>query len=156
MKKQILIIGASLGIGFTTGYMFKDYQDKPAIENIVENYQVQRIIDGDTIVLSDQRRVRLIGIDTPERGEHYFQEAKIRLENLIADKQITLEKDISETDRFGRLLRYIVIDEKNINEILVREGYAQAKKYKPDTKYSEIFEQAEKEAREKQLGIWKQ
>jgi len=129
-------------------------------ENIPEDVQeptsfkVQRVIDGDTFVLSTGERVRLIGIDTPERNEYYFQEAKGRLEELILGKEIMLEKDVSDKDRYGRLLRYVFIDDIFINKIMVQEGHAKAYPYKPDTKYKVEFTDLESQAKDNQLGIW--
>jgi micrococcal nuclease len=115
---------------------------------------VVRVIDGDTFVLEGESRVRLICIDTPERGEFYYEEATRYLESLALNKEVRLEKDVSETDRYGRLLRYVYIDDIFINEALVRGGYAQVYRFPPDTKYCDLFQEAEKAAKSEKLGIW--
>jgi len=118
---------------------------------------VTRVIDGDTIVMADESRVRLIGIDTPEIDSDfdcYAQKAKRRLEELVLNKKVDLEKDISPTDKYGRLLRHVWVDEKLVSLILVEEGWAQVSTYPPDVKYQEVFLAAQSRAREKGLGIW--
>jgi len=120
-------------------------------DNIVN---ISKVIDGDTIKLTNGQVVRLICIDTPETNEPYYQEAKNRLEKLIENKNVRLEKDVSETDRYGRLLRYVYLDNKFINLIMVEEGYAKAYRYEPDVKSCDELEAAEGKARYSNLGIW--
>ena len=121
---------------------------------------VAKVIDGDTIKLGNGEVVRYIGIDTPETNhprkgkECGGEEAKAENKKLVEGKMVRLEKDVSETDRYGRLLRYVFVGDLFVNEYLVRQGYAQARSYPPDVKYQEIFRQAEKEAREKKMGLW--
>jgi micrococcal nuclease len=121
---------------------------------------VTRIIDGDTVILEGGLRIRYIGVDTAEMGsgkkvdECFASEAKAKNEELVLNKEVELEKDVSETDRFGRLLRYVWIDGKMINEELVASGYARVATFPPDVKYKDRFVAAEKLAREKGLGLW--
>ena len=115
---------------------------------------VSRVIDGDTVELANGERVRLIGIDTPERDRPYFQEAKEKLTELIEGKEVVLEKDISEQDRYGRLLRYVWLGSVLINLEMVKQGYANSYTYPPDVKYQEEILQAEREARQKGIGLW--
>ncbi len=118
---------------------------------------VTKVIDGDTIVLENGKIVRYIGIDTPEvsLGKVCFsQEATDKNKQLVLGKKVELNKDVSETDRYGRLLRYVYEGGNFINEILVREGYANALTYPPDTANSDLFMQAQKEAREEKRGLW--
>ena len=98
-----------------------------------------RIIDGDTFELSTGEKVRLICKDTPEVNEKGYEEAKEFLSNLILNKEIRLEKDISETDKYNRLLRYAFISNPEdstseifINKELVSQGYAEIMRIKPD------------------------
>lgn len=120
-----------------------------------EKLVVARVIDGDTIELSNDERVRLIGIDTPERGDCYYKEAKSRLEQLALGKEVILQKDITNRDKYNRLLRYIYLDDIFINDVLVKEGYAKAYYYKPDTKFYKAFRESEKDAKQNELGLWK-
>jgi len=73
---------------------------------------------------------------------------------LVEGKEVRLERDISETDRYGRLLRYVYVDDVLVNAELVRQGLAQAKAYPPDTRYQGYLEEMEAEAREAGRGIW--
>jgi micrococcal nuclease len=127
---------------------------------IKEKVKVSRVIDGDTFELSDKRRVRYIGINSPEMTDTrsevrcLAQKAKEADQKLIEGKEVELEKDVSETDKYGRLLRYVWIDGKMINEELMEEGWTQIDTYPPDVKYQTIFLNEEKEAKLNNLGIW--
>lgn len=116
--------------------------------------KVSRIVDGDTIDISTGQRLRYIGIDTPESGDCFGSESTKKNKELVLDREVSLEKDISETDKYGRLLRYVWIDDKMINEELVRTGYAKVSTYPPDVEYTDRFVQAEREARENKRGLW--
>lgn len=115
---------------------------------------VVRVIDGDTIVLEGGEHLRYIGMDTPEIGQPYYQEAKIANEELVLGKKVRLEKDVSERDRYKRLLRYVYIDNIFVNAELVKKGVARAKAYPPDTKHLKEFEALEKEAILEGKGLW--
>jgi len=116
---------------------------------------VTQVIDGDTIVIQGGRHVRYIGIDAPEEGEPYYLEAKRVNRELVAGKKVRLERDISETDKYGRLLRYVYVGDTFVNAEIVRQGYAWAKAYPPDVKYQPYLEAMEKEARQLKRGIWR-
>ena len=118
---------------------------------------VTRVIDGDTIEIQGGKRVRYIGIDTPESTsvqECFGTEATNRNRQLVEGKVVTLEKDVSETDRYDRLLRYVYVGGVMVNETLVREGFAQASTYPPDVKYQDVFLTAQRQAREANRGFW--
>ena len=124
---------------------------------------VTKVIDGDTIevnIAGTIYKVRYIGIDTPElddkRAEYcaLAQEATRYNRQLVEGKTVRLEKDVSETDKYGRLLRYVHVDDIFVNAELVRQGLAWAKAYEPDTKYQNILAKAEAEARQDKIGIW--
>ena len=117
--------------------------------------RVTGVIDGDTIVIQGGQHVRYIGIDAPEKGQTYYQEAKQTNRDLVQDKEIRLEKDLTDKDRYGRLLRYVYVDDTLINAEMVKSGYAYAKAYPPDIKYQVYLEAMEKEARLIQRGMWK-
>ncbi len=122
--------------------------------------RVARVVDGDTGKLEDGRTVRYIGIDTPEtvdprRGVQCFgKEASAKNKELVLGKEVRLEKDVSETDKYKRLLRYIFVSDMFVNEYLVREGYAKASSYPPDVRYQDRFREAEREAMENKRGLW--
>ena len=119
--------------------------------------KVVRVIDGDTIEIAGGAHVRYIGMDTPEiypEVEYYGLEAKAKNIELVEGKVVTLVKDVSETDKYGRLLRYVYVDGVFVNGELVRLGYARAVAYPPDTRCRWQLEQLEKEAKAAKLGIW--
>jgi micrococcal nuclease len=123
-------------------------------------FHVARVVDGDTIKLENGETVRYIGIDTPETVDPrrpvgcFGKEAGNKNTELVLGKEIRLEKDISDADKYGRLLRYVYVGDIFVNEYLVREGYARASSYPPDVKYQELFREAEWEAREMKRGLW--
>lgn len=126
------------------------------IENISQDYfEVTYVVDGDTIEIETGERVRLICIDAPERSEKGYSEAKKYLEDLILDKDVKMVKDISETDKYGRLVRYLYLpDGTFVNELIVKEGYARAYWYKPDITLCPIIQEAEDYAKENKLERW--
>ncbi len=99
-------------------------------------------------------KVRYIGIDTPELGEPWADEATELNRQLVEGENVRLEKDVSETDKYKRLLRYVYVGDTFVNAELVKQGLAWAKAYEPDTKYQDYFEELEAKAREAGLGIW--
>ncbi|MFC1939413.1 thermonuclease family protein [Chloroflexota bacterium] len=101
--------------------------------------------------------MRYIGIDAPEIHpdlEACGMESWQANRNLVEGKQVRLEKDVSETDKYGRLLRYVRIDDIFVNAELVRLGLARAKAYPPDTKYQDYLEKVQAGAREAGRGVW--
>ena len=119
--------------------------------------RVTQVIDGDTIVIEGGYRVRYIGIDTPElypEPEAYAVEAWQANRNLVEGREVRLERDVSETDKYGRLLRYVYVGEVMVNAELVRRGLAWAKAYPPDTKYQAYLEELEREAKYAGRGMW--
>ena len=122
-----------------------------------ENARLVRVVDGDTIdveISGQTKRVRYIGVDTPEYYEPYYAEAKEFNRSLVQGKPLTLIKDVSETDRYGRLLRYVLAQGVFVNFELVRRGYATAVTYPPDVACSKTFVSAQQAARDEGLGIW--
>ena len=119
---------------------------------------VTNIIDGDTIDVSIDGTtypVRYIGMDTPERGAPFFDEATQANAALVASQTVILVKDVSETDQYGRLLRYVYLQDGTfVNTELVRQGMAQIATYPPDVAYQETFLQLQQEARAAGIGLW--
>ena len=115
---------------------------------------VSRVIDGDTILLNSGETVRLICIDTPETNEPGFQEAKDFLTGLVLNKNIKLVKDTSETDRYGRLLRYLYLDDLFVNGAIVKAGYAETYRYPPDIALCDEIEALEATAKAQKIGLW--
>lgn len=130
-----------------------------------EEFKVSKVVDGDTIEIEGGQKVRYIGIDTPETVDPrrpvgcFGKESSDENKKIVEGKSVILEKDISETDKFGRLLRYVYLKEDNgnllfINDYLVRQGFAKASTYPPDVKFATQFVEAEREARENNRGLW--
>jgi micrococcal nuclease len=117
--------------------------------------KVTKVIDGDTIIIEGGYHVRYIGIDAPESGEFYYLEAKQINEGLVAGKNVRLERDVSDKDSYGRLLRYVYIGDNFANAEIVRQGCAWAVAYPPDVKYQVYLEAMEKEARQSKRGVWR-
>ena len=122
--------------------------------------QVTRVIDGDTIVVSTGEKVRYIGMNTPETVDPrrpvqcYGHEASAKNKELVEGKTVRLEKDVSDKDTYGRLLRYVWIGDTMINEVLVREGFAEVSTFPPDVKYKDRFIAAQRLASEEKKGLW--
>ncbi len=120
------------------------------------NAFVSKVIDGDTVIIAGES-VRLLGMDTDERGYPCYNEAKKRIEELILDKEVVLESDAEDKDRYDRRLRYIFLDGENINLQLVREGLAVARFSPENKKYKKEILDAELYARENKLGCkWRE
>jgi len=124
--------------------------------------KVVHVTDGDTIkVLMDQDgktyTVRYIGVDTPENTttlEYFGPESTVKNSELVSGKQVALYKDTSETDRYGRLLRYVFVGDTFVNYELVKQGFASSLRYPPDTACADLFDQAEQTAATAGLGMW--
>ena len=111
-----------------------------------------KIIDGDTFLIEGGYSVRILGIDADERGYPCYEAAKNKLEELILNQEVKLEKGTEDKDRWCRYLRYIFLNDKNISLELVKEGLAVARFSPEDVKYREEVTQAEKEAKENKIG----
>ena len=141
MKKIILIC-----IIFFTGCSTSPILDGP--------YIVHNVVDGDTLDI-EQARIRLSGINTPETGECYYEEAKEKLVELVLYQEILLEHDETDMDKYGRLLRYVYTNSTFVNAYLINYGYAKVyDKYNETTKYYKKLKELEKNAQEQKLGVW--
>lgn len=138
----------------------------------LEEAKVVRVVDGDTIVVNRGRgkeRVRFVLVNTPETVhpnkavEYYGKEASAFTKRQLTGRKVFLEKDVSERDRYGRLLRYVWLERpekaedlktKCFSAILLREGYAHLSTFPPDVKYHEQFLAFEREAKENKKGLW--
>ena len=131
-------------------------------------YKVSKITDGDTFYVitssSEKFKIRLIGIDAPEtrnvgvkvRKEYFGKEAKIFVTNLLKNKKVKLTFDVQKTDRYGRILAYVYLENGVfLNQYLVENGFAVVSTFPPNVKFVEVFTKAEKSARNKKLGLWK-
>jgi micrococcal nuclease len=115
-----------------------------------------RVVDGDTIEVQSGEYVRYLGIDTPEKGEPLFNEATDLNRSLLKGRAVVFEIDVTDKDRYGRLLRYVYADDVFINLELVRNGLAlaYAEDRFQDNKYYSMFADACDMAYKEKLGIW--
>jgi micrococcal nuclease len=121
--------------------------------------KVVKVVDGDTVVLSDGRTLRYIGVDTPERGQPFYEAAKNFNRKLVLGRVVELEFDIERYDRYGRLLAYVFVrDAKGkrifVNAELIRNGFAKVYTKPPNVRYADLFVRLQEEAREKRRGLW--
>ena len=149
----VLLIGIGTGLGLGVGHGLW-HSDNPSNNSGYEQALVTSVIDGDTVELADGRHVRYLGIDTPEVGDYYAEEATARNRDLVEGKTIELQRGSRDQDEYGRLLRYVYVDGTFVNAELVAEGYATAYIFDPDDRYSQILVQLEQYARMRELGLW--
>jgi micrococcal nuclease len=119
--------------------------------------RVTHIIDGDTIEVEIAGQVyslRYIGIECPESGQYGSELATRVNRELVEGKSVRLETDVSDTDQYGRLLRYVYVGDLFVNAELVGRGYATAWAYPPDLRYADLFAQLEREAQDGERGLW--
>lgn len=116
--------------------------------------KVKEVIDGDTIVLQSGEHVRYIGIDTPEKDQPFYREAKELNQKLVEAKEIRIEFDVQKKDKYGRLLGYVYVGETFVNAELVRNGLANLYTVPPNVKHTDYLLKLQSEAKEKKLGIW--
>ena len=151
---------ACLSVGDSTGASSPESTTRsvsatgPPQPDSLESATVTDVVDGDTIELADGRRVRYIGINTPEREQPYYQEATAANRQLVGGKRVGLEYDQDTFDQYGRTLAYIWVDGQMANLALVQQGYANAFTVPPNVKYEAEFRTAGQEAREAERGLW--
>lgn len=116
--------------------------------------RVVKVQDGDTFTLltiaNDQVKIRLYGIDAPEKGQDFSRKSKEYLSDLVAGKKVTVEH--KGTDQYKRVLGIAYVNKLNVNEEMLRQGFAWRYKYNKDPHYLELQEKA----RKKKLNIWSQ
>lgn len=160
MLKENRIFWAVMGAVIVGGAIYFSSQEKgkpgsplPLVQcPAPSKVMVTKIIDGDTIIVEGGYHIRLLGIDADERDYPCYEPAKNRLEELILNKEVKLEKDITDVDQYKRCLRYIFLDKQSIDLELVKEGLAIARFYEPDVKYKDEITSAEKTAIENKIG----
>jgi len=134
-------------------------------ESYQKDFFVSRVIDGDTLELSNGQIVRYMGIDTPELKEKqdadwvykpmpYSEEALKLNRGLVEGRAVSLEFDVQKRDRYNRLLAYVYVEGKMVNIEMVRQGYAMIYTFPPNVKYAGRFLEAQKEARKEKRGLW--
>jgi micrococcal nuclease len=125
---------------------------------------VVRVVDGETVEVdgaAGRAAVRYIGVDAPETTPLnqpvgcFGREASNRNRELVEGRTVFLEMDVSETDQFGRLLRYVYLEDMQmVNELLIAEGFALARPSLPDMKHQDRLGAAQLQARNAGRGLW--
>jgi micrococcal nuclease len=130
-----------------------------AIPPGAEPVAVKRAVDGDTVELADGRKVRYLGVDTPEKGENFYDTATALNAKLVAGREAWLEFDVEKTDRYGRLLAFVWVQEGNdarlVNAEIIRAGLAYVYTPGPNAKHKDALLACQREAREQGRGFWK-
>lgn len=143
LKKVVVILFILLG-----GVLYYHFQTTQEFIPV----DVIRVIDGDTVELASGQKVRLLGINTPEKNQPFYEEAKQFLETQTTQNTYLEQKSV---DRYGRILGYLYQGNKLINELIVSQGFAHLYYYDIDNHYDEI-KKTENKARENQIGIWQE
>lgn len=150
----------ALPVQSSIGQVVKEKNNKDSAKADIGEVKVVRVIDGDTIEIEGGERVRYIGIDTPETVDPrksvqcFGVEASNKNKELVENKMVRLEKDITDRDKYNRLLRYVYVDDTFINLELVKQGFAYSYSYPPDIKYQDQIVKAQQDARENKKGLW--
>jgi micrococcal nuclease len=171
----VLFVGFKEGkwlqnLGLTDTYKPSNSYTKTTINGSkdgVEKSQVRRVVDGDTVELTNGQKIRLLNINTPETVKAntpvmcYGEEASGFTKKLLTDKMVQLTQDKEANDQYGRGLRFVFLDgvdtsniENSINAEMVKSGFAKMVVYKPNNTYQREFQTWENEAKEKKLGAW--
>ncbi|MFA5142964.1 MAG: thermonuclease family protein [Candidatus Omnitrophota bacterium] len=178
MRKELKLIQISvlaLALLVYAGSRFLMTSHRPAAEPAKEETVfVAKAVDGDTLKLSDGRRVRLLGVDTPELhySEKLLRDARRSRKDIKAiqgmgeraadftrrlceGKRIRIETDIRRLDKYGRLLAYAYLDDGTfVNAKILEEGYGQVMTIPPNVKHADYFMKLQQEARERGKGLW--
>ncbi len=147
MKSVIFLLVLAVGLVFFSALYFASLEER-------EIGFVERVIDGDTLELNTSEKVRLTGINAPEKGESYYDEARKKMERLVLNKEVSMEKDKEGTDKYGRLLRYVYIGDEMVNLLMIEEGYATVYVLQPNNRHERLFRDAESAARSTRKGVW--
>jgi micrococcal nuclease len=120
------------------------------------NMTVTEVIDGDTFYLGNGDKIRMLGINTPESGRPYAQEATDFLTNMILGKEVTLVNDSKndDVDSYGRLLAHVYVNDTFVNYEIIKAGYAFWYPYTSGTDFDTEYEAAQNDASNNKIGLW--
>ena len=172
--KLVQMIVLAVAVTFYAGAKLISVSGRLGLSADSKTAFVMRVVDGDTLKLSDGRRVRLIGVDTPELhySEKLLRDAKRNgrdiktiqamgkqaadfTRRLCEGKAVRIETDARKFDKYGRLLAYIYLEDGTfVNAKILEEGYGQVMTIPPDVKYSDYFFKLQRAARESRKGLW--
>lgn len=119
-----------------------------------EAQAVKSVIDGDTLILENNTKVRLIGINAPEANQPNFLEAKKKLEDLVLGKSIQVEYDVEKKDMYERTLAYVYAENVFVNLEMIKSGMSVVETIQPNSLYADSFVKAQDTARQNCLGMW--
>lgn len=115
------------------------------------------VVDGDTIELTNGERVRYLGVDTPEFDECYFEEATMYNRELVRGKVVTLIPEMTDRDQYGRLLRYVLLEDgTDVSRELIRNGFGRSLYIEPDVSRYPMYRADETMAQQEGVGMWGQ
>lgn len=135
----------------------------PGENRMLYTAKVTKVVDGDTIKIEKEgleETVRMIMVDTPETvhpgkpTQPFGPEASAFAKEMLEGKEVKLERDVSERDRYGRILAYVYVNDRMFNEVLLEKGLARVSAFPPDVKHVDRFRQIQNEAQKAKLGIW--
>lgn len=175
-KKPLSLMSLVIVIGYVLFTLFfgNEAPSSPQTASALIKATIERVVDGDTLILSTGERLRLIGLNAPEntsRTEAYGKEASQFVRETVEGRTVWLQQDVSDTDQYDRLLRYVwlmktpdyekieksdpdyIIDHM-LNAILLNEGYAEPYTFPPDVMHQALFLTLAKDARKAQRGLW--
>jgi micrococcal nuclease len=160
-KRQTALLFLSLGLLILIGLLFF-MRHRPDVITRQQPplYPVERVVDGDTIVVKTIGKVRYIGVNTPEthhptKGVEYFgREAYAANQRLVAGKQVRLEYDVQPKDKYDRTLAYVYVGNLFINAKLLKDGYAQVMTIPPNVKHADYFRTLQRQAQAEGRGLW--
>lgn len=151
MKKMGLVVAAVALLGVAVKMASSPLREVPSGTSL----RVVRVIDGDTIVISDGRHIRFTDIDTPEEDECYTSEATALTEKLLLNKRITLQTDVNGMDRFGRTLAYVYLSDGTFaNKYLLEHGAGMFFYDNANLTHTKELIDAAEQARMKRVGLW--
>jgi endonuclease YncB( thermonuclease family) len=159
MRRQLRLLATLIALLLTFLFASHPFVNYKAV-------RVKYVIDGDTIILANNQKVRYIGVDTPETMRKietgfvhdpklFGEEAKEFNRRMVEGKVVRLEFDIVKKDNYGRLLAYCFAGDKFVNVELLRNGLAMLYTYVPNIKYVDILVKAQEEARESGINLWR-
>lgn len=169
LRNKFIVIPVALLIGLSTlaagtkyAPQIKEVLNRPPLVRrqvitFPTEAEVLSVIDGDTVYIHNGSKVRYLGINTPEKGKPFYEQATDANKKLVEGKKITLQYDDYKTDQYDRILAWVFVDGKNTSLEMVKLGLAPVALYshRKPLIYQDQLIKAEQEAKEKKLGIWK-